>query len=117
MSELRGCNLTPWCIRFSTAHVSAPTVIRDDQPIRNFRLWCVISLLVRSYGSVEERSVHTGKVAGSIPARTTGKAPGWKQPGAFCVCLLNADIGICGFGPRKSPGRVSGPGVKADIGV
>ncbi len=24
-----------------------------------------------SYGSVEERSVHTGKVAGSIPARTT----------------------------------------------
>ena len=27
--------------------------------------------LVRSYGSVEERSVHTGKVAGSIPARTT----------------------------------------------
>ena len=28
-------------------------------------------LLVRSYGSVEERSVHTGKVAGSIPARTT----------------------------------------------
>ena len=43
----------------------------DDQPIRYFRFWCVVSLLVRSYGSVEERSVHTGKVAGSIPARTT----------------------------------------------
>ena len=28
-----------------------------------------------SYGSVEERSVHTGKVAGSIPARTTNQSP------------------------------------------
>ena len=93
------------------------SIILDDQPIRYFRAWRVISLLVRSYGSVEERSVHTGKVAGSIPARTTRKAPGWKQPGAFCVCTLNADIGICGFGPWKSPGRVSGPGVNADIGV
>ena len=67
--------------------VAWPTapIIHDDQPIRYFRFWCVISFLVRSYGSVEERSVHTGKVAGSIPARTTGKAPGWKQPGAFCV--------------------------------
>ena len=27
----------------------------------------------RSHGSVEERSVHTGKVAGSIPAGTTGR--------------------------------------------
>ena len=95
----------------------AVPVVRADQPIRYFRVWCVIFLLVRSYGSVEERSVHTGKVAGSIPARTTKHAPGWQQPGAFCVCTLNADIGICGFGPWESPGRVSGPGVNADIGI
>ena len=50
-------------------------VIRIDQPIRFFPVWRVISLLVRSYGSVEERSVHTGKVAGSIPARTTRESP------------------------------------------
>lgn len=30
----------------------------------------------RSHGSVEERSVHTGKVAGSIPAGTTEHRPG-----------------------------------------
>lgn len=36
-----------------------------------FDVGVVEYLLVRSYGSVEERSVHTGKVAGSIPARTT----------------------------------------------
>ena len=99
------------------APLSAIPVTANDQPIRYFRVRRVISFLVRSYGSVEERSVHTGKVAGSIPARTTEKAPGWKQPGALCVCPLNDDIGICGSGPWKSLGRVSASTVNADIGV
>ena len=61
--------------------------------------------LVRSYGSVEERSVHTGKVAGSIPARTTDCAPArCFLAGAFASPrLVEIDEGKCaasalGFG-------------------
>ncbi|CQD15677.1 hypothetical protein U2A4042610041 [Corynebacterium striatum] len=36
---------------------------------------CKFILTPRSYSSVGERSVHTGKVAGSIPARTTISQP------------------------------------------
>lgn len=39
-----------------------------------------VSAQARSYGSVEERSVHTGKVAGSNPARTTTST----LPGGGC---------------------------------
>lgn len=49
-------------------------------------------LLVRSYGSVEERSVHTGKVAGSIPARTTVRPRHPSVSGVFACqspdCLI-----------------------------
>lgn len=45
--------------------------------------------VARSYGSVEERSVHTGKVAGSNPARTT-------------TCTASPE-GWCGF---FLPGRL-----------
>ena len=43
-------------------YFAQPVLPCNPQPIL-YGLW--------SYGSVEERSVHTGKVAGSIPARTT----------------------------------------------
>lgn len=38
----------------------------------------------RSRGSVEERPVHTGKVAGSIPAGTTRRTP-WQQGVLFVL--------------------------------
>lgn len=50
--------------------------------------WC--GACMRSYGSVEERSVHTGKVAGSNPARTTTTTPRSRPaPGRFS-CPLSA---------------------------
>ena len=43
-----------------------------NRPIRSCRRpRCRFNTAPRSYSSVGERSVHTGKVAGSIPARTT----------------------------------------------
>ena len=68
-----------------------------DLPIRYFRAVRVISVSVRSYGSVEERSVHTGKVAGSIPARTTD----WENPrsrmawGFFMFSHVMIHIRLC----------------------
>lgn len=65
--------------------------MNDNQGIR-VRRECVLVFrlvrprafgAVRSRGSVEERPVHTGEVAGSIPAGTTPKSPVRNPDGAF----------------------------------
>src|SRR5699024_9961944 len=59
---------------------SQPGKWRDLRIRPNCSSPCKVLYRTRSYGTVEERCVHTGKVAGSNPARTTGgKASGRQQ--------------------------------------
>ena len=72
----------------------------------------------RSYGSVEERSVHTGKVAGSIPARTTTQRT--RSPsGAACVCRFrdNAGPGTTQGRGQQSTGENEGRGARKGRGA
>ena len=110
--ELLGCNYGCNSAFIGLAVDGTPpvrNVTALDLPIRYFRAVRVISESVRSYGSVEERSVHTGKVAGSIPARTTRQTA--RQLAVF-VCAGVFEVPIT---PAFQDGRVIRSGRRLSV--
>ncbi|MDT5258771.1 MAG: hypothetical protein QOD10_3851, partial [Mycobacterium sp.] len=79
---------------YASAAMTSGPVVQRFRPGYRFVIIFVLVRRARSRGSVEERPLHTRKVAGSIPAGTTGISAG---SGLRCIIRHNPWAGLRPF--------------------